>query len=433
MKSNFAVNNAAQIAEAVSRQRPLAERLFNELIELSRDPEGGVTRAPYSEEETRIHQRFGSIAEELGLKVTRDAMANTYMTLPGQDPRSKKILVGSHLDSVKQGGNFDGAAGVVAGMVACAALKELGIKPYCDISVMGVRAEESAWFGVSYIGSRGALGTLPDGALDVKRVDSGLTLAEGIRAAGGDPETIAARKKTFEPAELQCFLELHIEQGPLLDSEGLPVGIGTGIPGNFRFPAARVLGEYGHVGLLKDWRHDAVTAASEFVVAMDVLWADWEKAGKPMACTIGQFSTDPELHAMTKVPGELRFTLDVRSYKSEHLKELEEKTLAIIHSIEQRRGVRFELGKTARAAVGEMNPAICDSFEAIARELTIPTRRLGSPASHDAAAFAEAGVPTAMIFVRNANGSHNPAEAMTIDDFLQATAIMTAWIAAAAQ
>ena len=95
--------------------------------------------------------------------------------------------------------------------------------------------------------------------------------------------------------------------------------------------------------------------------------------------------------------------------------------------------MRFELGNTARAAVGEMAPAICDGFEAIARGLAIPVRRLGSPASHDSAAFAAAGVPTAMIFVRNANGSHNPAEAMMIDDFLQATAIMTAWFADAAQ
>ena len=431
MKQSFDSPLCVQVLESVIRQRPVAEKLFSTLLDLSRDSEGGVTRAPYSAEETQIHRRFGEIAESLGLTVTQDAMANTYMTLPGREPAAKKILVGSHLDSVKQGGNFDGAAGVVAGLVACAVLKDLGVQPNCDISVMGVRAEESAWFGVSYIGSRGSLGLLPDGALDAKRSDNGLVLADGIRVAGGDPAAVAARRKTFEPTDLRCFLELHIEQGPLLDRDGLPVGIVTGIPGNFRFPAARVLGEYGHVGLLKGWRRDAVTAASEFVVAMDELWSDWEASGKPMACTIGEFCTNPELHAMTKVPGELRFTLDVRAYSAEHLRLLEKQTLAIIRSIEERRGVRFELGSTARAAVGEMDASICQGFEAIAHKLAIPTRRLGSPASHDSAAFAAAGVPTAMIFVRNANGSHNPDEAMTIDDFLQATAIMTAWIAEA--
>lgn len=136
---------------------------------------------------------------------------------------------------------------------------------------------------------------------------------------------------------------------------------------------------------------------------------------------------------MTKVPGELRFTLDVRAYSAENLHELEEKTLTIIRAIEERRGVRFDLGNTARAAVGEMDVSISDRFETISRELAIPARRLGSPASHDSAAFAAAGVPTAMIFVRNANGSHNPDEGMTLDDFLQATAIMTAWIAESVQ
>jgi N-carbamoyl-L-amino-acid hydrolase len=150
-----------------------------------------------------------------------------------------------------------------------------------------------------------------------------------------------------------------------------------------------------------------------------------------MAFTIGQFATDPALHALTKVPGELRFTLDMRAYEPAHLEALEAKTLAIVRSIEQRRGVRFELGHTARAAVGRMAPDISDGFETIANSLGIPNRRIGSPASHDAAAFAAAGVPTAMLFVRNANGSHNPDEAMTIDDFLQATSILTGWLAEA--
>ena len=417
------------IADAVAARRGLAERLFDAMVTLSRDDVAGITRASYSDQETRIHELFGETAAGLGLDVSRDFAANTYMTLAGCDPAAQKIVTGSHLDSVKQGGNFDGAAGVVAGLVACAALQDLRVRPRCEVSVMGVRAEESAWFGVSYIGSRAALGVLPDGALEARRVDSDQTLAEHIRIAGGDPEAIAARRRHLDPASLRCFLELHIEQGPLLERDGFAVGIGTGIPGNFRFPDARVVGEYGHVGLLRDFRHDAVIAASEFACALDALWAEWEAAGKPMACTIGQFGTDPALHALTKVPGELRFCLDVRAYEPAHLSELETRVRAIIAGIEQRRGVRFALGPTARAAVGVMDPAIREGFETVAQRLAIPTRRIGSPASHDAAAFAAAGVPTAMLFVRNANGSHNPAEAMTIDDFLQATAILTGWLA----
>src|SRR5438552_10203174 len=125
---------------------------------------------------------------------------------------------------------------------------------------MGVRAEERAWFGVSYIGSRSALGVLPDGALDARRVDSGRSLAEHIRDAGGDPVALAARQRRLGPDNTRAFLELHIEQGPLLDRDGIPVGIVMGIPGNFRFPDARVVGAYDHVGLLRAYRHDAVVA-----------------------------------------------------------------------------------------------------------------------------------------------------------------------------
>lgn len=126
---------------------------------------------------------------------------------------------------------------------------------------------------------------------------------------------------------------------------------------------------------------------------------------------------------MTKVPGELHFTLDVRAYSSAHLQELDAKTLTIIRSIEERHGVRFELGHIARHGrrdgIGDLRRFW----------LAIPTRRLVSPASHDSAAFSAAGVPMAMIFVRNTTGSHNPSETITIDDFLQGTAIITTWVA----
>src|ERR1700679_2437228 len=110
------------------------------------------------------------------------------MTRPGDDPGAKRLVIGSHLDSVPHGGNFDGAAGVLAGLAAVAALRTLGVSPGCDIDVMGIRAEESVWFQVSYIGSRGSLGTLPDGALDVRRVDTGRRLAGHIAESGGNPE-----------------------------------------------------------------------------------------------------------------------------------------------------------------------------------------------------------------------------------------------------
>jgi N-carbamoyl-L-amino-acid hydrolase len=420
--------DANTIVKLVQGCRASADYLFDGMRERSFDGIG-ITRASYSEEESKVHALMADHARRLGLEVTTDPAANTCMTMPGRDRSAPRILIGSHLDSVKQGGNFDGAAGVVAGLVAIEALQKAGITPPCDISVLGVRAEESAWFNVSYIGSRAALGVLAPEMLKTPRVDNGKSLEEHIAAAGGDPARIARGEAWYSRDNVQAFLELHIEQGPILDREGLPVGIVTGIPGNFRHPDARVLGEYGHVGQLRAYRHDAVVAASEFALALDSVWEEWEKQGRSMAVTIGQFNTDPALHALTKVPGELRFTLDIRSCDPAALVELEAIMHAKADAIAQRRGVRFEFGRRASAAPGVIDVGIRDRFERIADAVGAPHRRLESPASHDAAAFAAAGIPTAMLFVRNANGSHNPDEGMEIDDFLLATGILTAWLA----
>src|SRR6476469_9855544 len=214
------------IGAAVAEQRELATRLFDQLRRDGLD-EPGVTRDPYGAGEPRAHETVAAGAQRLGLRIEHDAAANLYMTLPGRDPAAKRVIVGWHLDSVPHGGNFDGAAGVVAGLVAVAALQRSGIALGHPLTVMGIRAEESIWFQVSYIGSRGALGALPDGALDVRRIDTGRTLAEHIADCGGDPDALRAGGRFLDPTRLRAYLELHIEQAPSLVAAGRPVGICT--------------------------------------------------------------------------------------------------------------------------------------------------------------------------------------------------------------
>ena len=280
------------------------------------------------------------------------------MTLPGRDPAAKRVVVGSHLDSVPHGGNFDGAAGVVAGLVAVAALQRAGITLHNDLTVMGIRAEESIWFQVSYVGSRGALGTLPDGALDVRRIDTGRTLAEHIAECGGDPDALRAGNRFLDPESLAGYLELHIEQAPSLVEAGRAVAICTGIPGNFRYPDARIEGSHDHVGLPRRFRRDAALAGAEFAIALDHLWEEYDARGVPMACTIGRFHTDAASHGLTIVPGAFHFSLDVRAYDEAVLGELDRRVDTIIAGIEQRRGVRFHRGAKARAAIGAVDPSI---------------------------------------------------------------------------
>ena len=418
---------AGEIKAAVEAQRDWVSRLFDQLRQDGLD-EPGVSRDSYGAGEQRAHASVAAIARDLGLEISGDAAANLYMTLPGSDRALPRALVGSHLDSVPHGGNFDGAAGVVAGLAAIAALRQCGIAPTRDLTVMGIRAEESIWFQVSYIGSRGALGTLPDGALDVRRIDTGRTLADHIAECGGDPGKLAAGHRHLDPAAIKAYLELHIEQAPSLVEAGKSVGICTGIPGNFRYPNARIDGSDDHVGLPRRFRRDAAMAGAEFAMALDALWADREARGIPMACTIGRFHTDTARHGLTIVPGTFHFSLDVRAYDEAALADLDRDVCTIVAGIEQRRGVRFHLGAKARAAVGPADPAIEEQLEQCVTELGIPALHLGSPASHDGAAFAACGVPIGMIFVKNNNGSHNPFEAMAISDFLDGTSVLALWL-----
>lgn len=415
------------IKAAVLAQRAAIDGLFDQLRQDGLD-EPGVSRDPYGPGEQRAHATVSRAAGALGLEISHDDAANLYMTMPGRDRGAPVIVIGSHLDSVPHGGNFDGAAGVLAGLASVTAMRTMGVTPRCDIVVMGIRAEESVWFQVSYIGSRGSLGTLPDGALGVRRVDTGRTLADHIAACGGNPDALRARVRHFDPSRIKAYLELHIEQAPSLVEAGVPVAICTGIPGNFRYPQARIEGRHDHVGLPRRFRQDAAMAGAEFAMALDSLWADYDRQNVPMACTFGRFHTDPAAHGLTIVPGAFHFSLDVRAYDEAVLGELQDKVGQIILGIEQRRAVRFHLGERTGAAVGLVDPVIKAGLEAAATTQGYPLLHIGSPASHDAAAFGEAGVPMGMIFVRNQNGSHNPDESMTTEDFLDGVTILTQWL-----
>lgn len=417
------------IRAAVAAQRGMAERIFATLAAGSQGYPG-IMRDTYGAGENFGHAVMVEEANAVGLVVRKDAAANTYATWRGAESDAPAILMGSHLDSVPHGGNFDGAAGVIAGLVTIAALRELGMQPRRDVTVMGVRAEESVWFQVSYIGSRSALGTLPDGALEAKRIDTGRSLADHMRDCGGDPEAIRRGERSLDPKRIKAFLEVHIEQAPSLFEAGHPVAICTGIPGNFRYPNARILGRHDHVGTPRRFRRDAAMAGVALAHALDEIWAAHEAKGTQMAVTFGRFHTDAEMHGMTTVPGDFHFSLDVRAYDEAVLAGIEKQMHEAIARIEVERRVSFELGQRASAAVGPVDPGIRSALTEGAAALGIAAMPLGSPASHDSAAFAAAGAPVAMIFVRNEHGSHNPKEAMEIDDFMAATAVLAQWVAA---
>ncbi|HET8997469.1 MAG TPA: M20/M25/M40 family metallo-hydrolase, partial [Acetobacteraceae bacterium] len=194
----------------------LATRLFTALRDATFDGVG-ITREAYGPGEQKAHALVRSEAEALGLEIANDAAGNLYMTLPGRDRAAKRIVLGSHLDSVPQGGNYDGAAGVLAGLATVAGMRRAGFMPSCDITVLAVRAEEAgAWFPTSFPGSHAALGRLPPEALSLRRMDTGRTLEDHMRELGFDPDAVRAGKRQLGPHNTAAYLELHIEQGPVL-------------------------------------------------------------------------------------------------------------------------------------------------------------------------------------------------------------------------
>lgn len=424
------MRDAAALTKSVRNREKLAAAVFDAMARETRRG-AGICRASYSPEENYAHDLIAEEGRRAGLEVSRDAAANTYLTLPGKDRQAPPVLMGSHLDSVADGGNYDGAAGVVSGLVALAGFKDAGFVPARDLTVMGVRAEESAWFQVSYIGSRSALGVLaPDVYETAKRTDTGRTLADHMAECGADPEKLRRGSAPHLDAKrLHAFLELHIEQGPVLHAEGFPVGIATGIPGNFRHPQIVFTGEYGHVGYARAYRKDAALAAAALISELDRLWDATISSGQNMTMTVGRLFTDPANHALTKVAGRVELSLDMRSTDPDLLKTLETRFQSIAQDAAKRYRVELDLGKRTSAAVGVMDPKIRAQLLAAADKLGLKHKEIASPASHDAAAFSAAGVPTAMIFVRNEGGSHHPDEHMELADFMDGTAVLASWLA----
>ncbi|MGE0768884.1 MAG: hydantoinase/carbamoylase family amidase [Hyphomicrobiaceae bacterium] len=424
----------ADIRRAVLAQEPVVRGLFDELRAGSLDPVGpGVTRDTFGAGEQFGYGVIEAQARSLALEQRFDHAANLFMTMPGRDRSRPCIMMGSHLDSVGNGGNFDGAAGVIAGLVAMRALQSLGIEPACDVTTMAIRAEESVWFEVSYIGSRSAFGVLPKGSLEARRRDTGRTLAEHMAECGADVAAVRRGAASIAAQDVAAWVEVHIEQAPQLIEAGRAVAIGTGVPGNFRYPEIEIDGEWAHVGLPRRFRHDAVLAASDFAIGLDEIWKAADVARQPMAFTIGRFFTDVREHALTKVPGRMTLSLDVRAYDKAHLERLEAMVLELVTSIEVNRAVKFNLGKRTSADVAPSDPRLLQALTEAADTVGVPTMPLASPASHDTATFTVAGVPSCMLFVRNQNGSHNPHEAMDIPDFLDATLVLTQWLAGAVQ
>lgn len=365
----------------------------------------GVTRPSYGHGETKALNLIDEAARDSGLLTQVDDAANLQMRVDNSWT-GDMVVVGSHLDAVPSGGNFDGLAGVVAALLILRKAKAQGVK---NILGYGLRGEESAWFGIPYMGSKAALGKLTSDDL-WKRSRDGFPLGRYMGQCGALVSRIEDGHRILH--SVKEFWELHIEQGPELVDKNLPIGIVEAIRGNVRAPKARMFGQAGHSGTTPHrLRKDAVLRFAEMLVACECRRRELHEKGFDIVLTCGIVGTVPEKHAMTTIADEVGFSLDIRSVDMRIARDMMEFAKKYV-------GDTVDWGTIVETDGMTVDSKMAARAHASANALRIPANSMPSGAGHDAVVFNAAGIPSGMIFVRNRHGSHNPHEDMDIDDFM---------------
>ena len=365
---------------------------------------GRVTRPFASDAMRRAHQYVQEWMRQAGMKARRDNIGNLRGRYEGSG--SATLLLGSHLDSVRDAGKYDGPLGVMVAIAAVQQLQDQNRRLPFAIEVLAFADEEGLRFGSTYLGSRAVAGTFDRRDLDL--VDSaGVTMAEAIRAFGGDPAGIAEDRLS---GELLGYCEVHIEQGPVLEARALPVGVVGGIAGQSRI-LIEFTGMAGHAGTVPmDRRRDALTAAAELVLA-----AEAAGATQPgLVATVGRLEVEPG--AANVIPGRTTLSLDVRHADDGVRLEVCEALLSRTRELAKRRKLGVEIRPVSENAAVRCGPRIVSLLTEAVRDSKQQPFELTSGAGHDAVAMSSL-TDVGMLFVRCKGGvSHNPAESVTASD-----------------
>jgi allantoate deiminase len=376
-------------------------RRLSELAEIGKRESGGVTRLSFTDEERSAKDLVASFMQEAGLAVSEDAVGNLFGRREGSDPNAPAVLVGSHVDSVYDGGNFDGPLGVLAGIEVAQAMEEGGVETDHPVEVVAFTDEEGARFSFGMIGSRALAGTLSEGDLQHQDAD-GISIADAMRKRDLDPARIGEAARPRD--SLACYLELHIEQGRVLEDEDLPVGVVTGIAA----PVWRRVvfeGETGHAGTAPmQLRRDALAAAAEVVGIVE----EEASATGTSVGTVGQLGVEPG--GINIIPGRVELSLDLRDIDEDTRDQIEERILERSRRVCEGRGVGFETEVLQRMTPVSCSETVRGTIRAACEGLGLGTRDLASGAAHDGMQLAGL-CQVGMVFVRSREGvSHSPDE-----------------------
>jgi beta-ureidopropionase / N-carbamoyl-L-amino-acid hydrolase len=400
------------------RLKEAFEACFGGLAAIGRDPAGGWTRLAWTDEDRAARSWFEAEATARGLGVEPDPAGNLWAWWPGSGA-GPVVAVGSHLDTVRRGGAYDGALGVVSGLVAVGELIARGVEPRRPVAVVAFADEEGGRFGVPTFGSRVLAGALDPADVLGRTDQDGVTVAEAMAAAGVDPGGFGP-----DPARvgrLGAFVELHVEQGRGLVDLGQPVGLGSGIWPHGRWRLT-LTGEANHAGTtrLAD-RRDPMLGLAAAVLAARAAAQELDAVA-----TVGRVVVEP--NSSNSVPGRVSAWLDARAERDQTLDWLVAAFEAAVQESAGRNGLTAELVPESRSPAVELDPDLTGRLDARLRASGLEPPRLPTAAGHDAAALA-AAVPTAMLFVRNPTGtSHSPEESAALDDCLTGVEALTAVI-----
>jgi allantoate deiminase len=357
--------------------------------------------------------------EEAGMSTEVDDAGTLIGHYPGRTPDAPVLLLGSHIDTVRNAGRYDGNLGVVVAIEAVAALHAASDVREFAIEIAAFGDEEGVRFPVTLTGSRSLAGTFEPDNLDA--VDrGGISLRRALLEFGCNPDGVAGLGR--DPARTLAYVEVHIEQGPVLEAEGLPVGVVTAINGASRFKVD-IEGKAGHAGTVPmGLRQDAGAAAAEMILAIETVAA----SSDDLVATVGNCELRPG--AVNVIPGSAHFTIDIRSPDDSHRLAAIGDLTARFDAIAARRGVKVEMLKTYEEPAARCDLRLIREFAAALANIGLPERRLSSGAGHDGLAMVSL-CPIAMLFVRCRGGiSHNPAEAVRTDDVSTALDVLVGFL-----
>lgn len=402
----------SQMTIAASEMRDLIEE-FAGLSETSE----GVTRLGYTPLERQAHAVFAEKMRTLGLHVHVDQAGNSIAELEG-DGGGPAIGTGSHLDSVPNGGRFDGIAGVCAGMAVARAMVESGQRPRRRWRFVAFATEEGARFGQACNGSKAIAGLTSTDDLRRLQDSDGISMFEAMDAVDLHPGDI--KGAVWQPADWQGFVELHIEQGTVLEAAEATIGIVDSISGSTRLEI-RLIGVASHTGGTPMFqRHDALVAAAECVLLGERLAVDAEHHGTRI--TVGRLQVEPG--SITTIPGEVTFSVDVRDFDSARQRDAARRLDDEFALVASSRGIEYDC-----VVIGDTSPvvlplAVIDTIARATKGRALPYRVMSSGASHDSQQVSKV-TPTGMIFVPSVKGlSHVPEELTDYEDLARGTEVL---------